>query len=205
MKKRIPGFKTLVIISFLFMPILGKAQTDTTRYPIFDLYLETGVHFLGNDNFNNVYNSKSTINWSFGTKIGSSYWKYLPWIKFSQYQLEIDSIILKDINEDDLISAKRNQLSAGIINPIKIKDNNYLQLKLGISYNFISEELTDLYSEPVGLLMSVGYMKKISKVMTYYVDFGYDYVKTDRSKLFKDWSGVLINFGISFNPWTEEE
>jgi len=194
----------LTFIAFLVFPTLMFGQTDSTRYPIFDLTIETGVFFPRSEDFQKVYNSKSNLNWSIGTKFGTSDWNYMPWIKYSQYQSKIDSVITNDLDNDSLIIAKRNQISIGIINPIRLKNDNYIQLKCGLSYNFISEELTELYSEPFGLIMSVGYMKKLSKYVTYYVDLNYDYAKTNTGYYFKDWSGFLINFGISLNIGADE-
>jgi hypothetical protein len=42
-------------------------------------------------------------------------------------------------------------------------------------------------------------MKRLSKYFTYYVDLNYDYAKTNTGYYFKDWSGFLVNFGISIN------
>ena len=202
MTKKIIITTRLIALVILMIPTILFGQTDSTRYPIFDLTIETGVFFPRSEDFQNVYNSKSNLNWSIGTKFGTSDWNYMPWIKYSQYQSKIDSVISNDV--DSLIIAKRNQISIGIINPIKLRNNNYIQLKCGLSYNYISEELTELYSEPFGLIMSIGYMKRISKYLTYYVDLNYDYAKTNTGYYFKDWGGFLINFGLSLNIGADE-
>ena len=145
MIKKQMGCKSLIILIILVFPTLLKGQADTVKYPILDLTVETGVFFPRSEDFQNIYNSKSTFNWSVGTKFGASDWNYIPWIKYSQYQSKIDSLISNDVDNDSIINAKRNQISMGIVHPIKLKDNNFIQLKCGISYNFISEELTGLY------------------------------------------------------------
>jgi hypothetical protein len=196
-------FTKVALITFLMIPTFLNGQTDSIRYPIFDVTVETGIFFPKSIDYQDIYNSKSCLNWSIGTKFGTSDWKFLPWIKYSQYQSTMDSVT---IGEDyhQTLSAKRNQISFGLINPIEIRNNHFVQLKCGLSYNFISESSTDLYSEKVGYIMSIGYMRRLSEWFTYYADLNYDYAKTDNGYYFKDWGGFLINFGISINLGADE-
>ena len=196
-------FTPLALLTFLMVPTFLSGQTDSIKYPIFDVTIETGVFFPRSVDYQNIYNSKSCLNWSVGTKFGSSDWKFLPWIKYSQYQSSIDSIFIGEVFHEN-ITAKRNQVSVGFINPIEIRNNHFLQLKCGLSYNFITETLTDMYSEKFGYIMSIGYMRRFSKWFTYYADVNYDYAKTDSGYAFKDWGGFLLNFGISINLGANE-
>ncbi len=169
--------QTLTIAIVLFIPNFIIAQTDTTKYPVFDLIFEPGVFFQQSDDYKTLYNSKSNFNFSIGTKIGMSNWNYFPWIKYSGYRTNFDIKKVSNNNIDTMLYAKRNQISLGIISPIKISNNNYLQLKCGASYNFITEQSTQLYAEPIGFIMAFGYLKKLSKYINYYVDINYDYAK----------------------------
>ena len=203
MKKR-KSLASLVVFIFLLLPTYIFGQADSTRYPIFDLNFEAGVFFPQSEDFQEVYNTKSSFNWSIGSKFGTSEWKFLPWMKYSQYESRVDSVIVNDEENDSLLIAGRKQISLGFVHPIDLRNDNYFQIKCGITYNFISEELTDLNSEPFGLIMSVGYMKRLSKYMTYYLDLNYDYAKATSGYRFKDWSGFLVNSGISINLGADE-
>ena len=191
-------YTKVALITLLMIPTFLNAQTDSIRYPIFDVTVEIGVFFPKSIDYQNIYNSKSCINWSIGSKFGVSDWKFLPWIKYSQYQSSMDSVTI-GVDYHETLKVKRNQISIGLINPIEIRNNHFVQLKCGLSYNFMSETSTDLDSENVGFIMSVGYMRRLSKWFTYYADLNYDYAKTDTGYSFKDWGGFLINFGISIN------
>jgi hypothetical protein len=189
---------TILIIVLIFCKInVSNAQSDTISYQIFDFTIEPGVFFPNSQNFQYSYNSKSAFNFSFGAKFGKTDWKVLPWIKFSRYQSKIDSLITTEVA--DFAIAKRNQISVGIVNPVKLRNNDYLQFKCGLSYNLISEEMTELVSKTPGFIMSVGYMKRFTKFFTYYVDLNYDYAMSESGYYFKDWSGFLINCGLSVN------
>lgn len=192
--------KIILLVTTTLITIFSYSQTDSTKYGVVDVTLESGIFFPGSEDYKNTYNSKSVHNWSLGAKFGSSNYKLLTWFKFSQHKLEFDSKDIKDImNFDSTLLAQRQQISVGLVNPIKIKDNHYIQLKYGLSYNFIKETLNEIEDKNIGLIMSVGYMKRVSPLFTYYVDLNYDYAKTKTGYQFKDWSGLLINFGISFN------
>ena len=78
-------------------------------------------------------------------------------------------------------------------------------MKYGLTYNFISEEASKLYDEPLGIVMSVGYMNRVSKYFTYYLDLGYDHTIVNKNTQFKDWGGMQINFGISLNLGIETQ
>ncbi len=193
--------KSLQIILFLlaFGSVFG--QIDTAKFLIAEITYDAGVFFPRNENFQNSYNTKSNFNWSIGTVVGQSNHLFNIWGKYSQYGSEFDS--LKADGTFSSIVAKRNQLSIGFINPISLSNKTYIQLKSGISYNFIYEDLSKLYSEQIGFLFSVGYMKRLPFI-SYYFDFGYDYTRVVQGKYFSDWSGVLISTGLSFHLVSQE-
>ncbi|MFZ6052565.1 hypothetical protein [Halocola ammonii] len=194
----------LIVTLFSLLPTCIFGQSDSTRYFILDLTAESGVFFPRSEDFQNTYNSKSNFNWSIGTKFGTSNWTFLPWIKYSQYQSKTDSVIANDTDNDSLIIASRRQISFGLMNPIRLKNDNYIQVKCGLTYNFLSEESTDLYSESFGFIMSAGYMRRISKYLSYYMDLNYEYTKSSAGYTFKDWSGFLLNMGINLNFGADE-
>lgn len=187
----------IFLIVMLTLRISGFSQIDSVKYPVFDFEIETGVFFNQNEYFFKKYNSKSNFNWTIGTTFGNSTWKILPWVKYSQYQLNKDS--LSWYNTTIPLKAKRNQFSIGLVNPIRISQRNFLQLKYGVSYNLLSESSTDLYSETIGFLFSAGFMRQFTKVFNYHIDVGYEYSKASEGDLYRDWSGFYINMGISFN------
>jgi len=190
---------TILTLIILIKANFAIGQTDTVKYPIFDWSIETGVIFPQNDDFYNIYNSKSNFNLRFGLKFGNSTWKTLPWVKYSMCTTKMDTLLTFSTKYDSMAIARRNQIAIGVVSPIKLKGNNYIQLKYGLTYNFLLEETTRLETNVFGLLMSVGYMKRFSNFLSYYIDINYDYAKTRKAKVFNDWSGFVIMTGVSFN------
>ncbi|MBE9469155.1 MAG: hypothetical protein IMY72_12655 [Bacteroidetes bacterium] len=195
-QKQIKIFGLILIIMFSIRTF-GFSQIDSVKYPVLDLEIESGIFFNQNKAFVDKYKSKSNFNWSLGITIGSSTMKVLQWIKYSQYQLNIDS--LTGYNTTIPLKAKRKQLSVGLVNPFKISSNDFVQIKYGISYNFLSESSTDFDSDVIGFLFSAGYMRQITKEFKYHLDVGYEYSKSNLGVLYRDWSGFYINIGASFN------
>ncbi len=187
------------ILFLFFTPLFLHAQTDTSKFDIWDLTLESGVFFPRSDGFKDLYHTSSSFNWSIGMQFGTSKSDFLPWIKFGQYRSDIDSTLTVDDESFNALTARRIQVAVGLNHPVRLPDNNFLQLKTGVSFNLVSEFSTDQQEEAVGFIMAVGYMRRISRNITYYLDFNYDYLKTEDSLFFNDWGGFLINMGIGIN------
>jgi len=196
--------KLILLFFFLTSPTFLIAQTDSTRSAVFEVTIEAGAFFPLSRSFHNDYNAASTFNWSLGTRFGLAGYKNkkplrtLAWIKYSRFQISTGTEIRFSGVRTENLTARREQASTGIIGLLAMKNNHFLQLKAGISYSNFFESSNEYESGTVGFIMAFGYMKKFSKYFTYYVDLNFDYAKSN-NKSIKDWSGVLLNFGLSFN------
>jgi len=158
--------KLILLLFLLATPTCLFAQTDSTKYPIFDVIIETAMFFPQSEDFKTFYNSNSTFNWGVGIRLGTSKSKFLGWFKYSRYQAIIDTLVSNKAYHRFI--ARREQLSIGVINPIKIKENHFINLKSGISYNTFVETSTNIDSDVIGFIFSFGYMRRYSKYFTYY-------------------------------------
>lgn len=185
-----------------------ETQTDSLEnksgYSIAAFTFETGVFFPRNEVFQELYNTKSNFNFNFGFSFGNSEWQYLPYMKYSYYNVEIDkdrtqTTIQEDRNGEKTDNATRKQFAIGVMHPINISKNHFLQTKYGIALNMFEETITDTKNELFGFVLSVGYLNRISKYVSCHIDFGYDYYRSDEGRTLKDLSGFILNAGISFN------
>lgn len=181
----------------------SEKPTKDSTYGIFDLNFESGVFFVKNSHLQTAYNVRTNYNWSLGIKFGASDWRFLPWFKYASYKSSVDTAKLNSRLEDHRVSMQRKQLAVGLVNPIQLSDKHYLQFKGGVSFNGFSDEWTGLISSNWGMTFSVGYMQRISRYVSYYVDLNYDYAQTRPEELHRDWSGFLVNAGISLNIGAE--
>lgn len=193
----------LLVIALL--SIKSYAQKDSTNYNIFEISPEVGLLFPSSNDFKDIYKSKSALNWGVGFKIGKQNGSFLPYAQYSQYKASIDSTPpLADTNNREFM-AKRKQFLLGFVNPVLLKENHYLEFKIAVTYNNVTEQVSRLEGvESFGLVLSAGYIKKTSCNFNYFVHIGYDYAKTNSVLYFKDWGGLLVSYGISINLDTGE-
>jgi len=193
-----------LILKVFFVLIAGQsicnAQMDTTNYTICELTFKGGFFLPNNIRLQNRYNAKSDFNWTIEMCFGNSNSKILPWIGYSYSKLTLDTV--KDLGNmiiDNSFIASKRQILLGLITPVKVSSNDLILLKWGISYNFIKETTSDLNAEPIGFLISLGYVRKISKAINSGFEIGYDYTRVNKSDIYREWSGLRISVGISLN------
>jgi hypothetical protein len=189
----------LLAITIVSNYSLAIAQGEEEKYAVMALTGTTGIFLPSSIDFQDHYNTSAAFNWSIGLQIGNSDWNFFPRIQYSQFSVRTDSVLSKSPKDDSIAIARRQQILLGFINPIQLKNNLYLQLKYGVSYNLLSEETTRLSSNPFGFNFSFGFMKRISKSLAYNMDLSYEYIITDPRKYYRDWSGFMINFGLNWN------
>ena len=197
-----------VFLVFIVSQTICKAQIDTTKFTICDLTFKGGFFFPNNTRLQNKYNSKSDFNWTIEMSFGNSNSKIIPWIGYSHSKLTLDTVKdIRGITIDSSFIASKRQILFGLITPVKLSSNDLLLLKWGISYNFIKETTSNLNSEPFGFLVSLGYLRKVSKIINSVFEIGYDYTRVNKSDKYREWSGLKISIGLSLNlgavNWTE--
>lgn len=74
-----------------------------------------------------------------------------------------------------------------------------LQIKGRISYDSVSETSTGHYSEPPGVIMSIGYLRRLSNRNTFFTNIAYSCARNRTEPYLNDFSSLLISFGFSFN------
>lgn len=196
-------FKKILFLFVLNLTGLGVyAQHDTTSYIVADLDLEGGVFLARNPFFQTHYLTGTMMYTGFGVKFGMSTSNVYPFIHYSRMAVAsvTDSInrVTGESGNVKEFQAKKNQVSLGMMNLFRFSRGNYLQFKYGLSWNFIKEDFTQTDEKRFGFIMSVGFMKRISKAFSAYIDLGYDYAGT-RNSYMRDWSGFIIKTGLAVN------
>lgn len=190
--------RLIVILSITFGLVSGIciAQSENENFPVFDIIFKGGIAFPKNENIQKMYNAKSAFQFTSELRFGKSDWDIFPWVSYSFYQLSIDS---SRINKTSDCKLSKKMIGAGIVNSIPISKRDYIQLKGGLTVNFISDSITGINSKPIGYVLSVGYSRLLSTKVRTYLEIGYDYARIDNSRLYREWGGYFINLGISFN------
>ncbi len=190
--------KKYIIIAFIaLVAFKSNAQTDSIRYGIINVSPEVGVFFPRNENFQNLYNAKSYFTYSVGLDFGTSRWTYRPWFRFTG--MTVENNLRGTTTDSTQISAIKKEYSFGIMRPYRIRSNDYIQLKLGFTYNVITESTSKIDANVFGYVFSVGYLHRIDKFISYYIDLGNDYARVNSSSNLREWSGFRMDIGISVN------
>lgn len=192
------NMKKYIVLLFLSVFTLNSnAQMDTLSYGIFNLSPEIGMFYPRNEYFQGLYNAKSVYTYSLGFDFGKSTWTYHPWFRYTTMNVENG---INGVPKDSItISASKKEYAFGIMRPYRISSNDYIQLKLGITYNSITETYTSIDQGVFGYVFSVGYLHRIDKYVSYYMDLGSDYARVNSGYQLRDWSGFRFDIGISIN------
>lgn len=189
--------KYIIIAIMALVTFKSNAQMDSVRYGILNISPEVGMFFPRNENFQNLYNAKSYFIYSVGVDFGTSKWTYRPWFRFTGMTVENN---LRGVASDSIqISAIKKEYTFGIIRPYRIRSNDYIELKLGLTYNVITESTANIDAGVFGYVFSVGYLHRIDKYVSYYVDLSNDYARVNSSSNLREWSGFRMDIGISVN------
>lgn len=170
---------------------------DSLSYGILNLSPEIGMFYPRNENFQSLYNAKSIYTYSLGFDFGKSTWTYRPWFRYTT--MTVDNGLRGASNDSIIITAAKKQYTFGIMRPYRLRSNDYIQLKLGLTYNSITESSTNIDEGVFGYVFSVGYLHRIDKYVSYYMDLGSDYARTSSGSSLRDWSGFRFDIGISIN------
>ncbi len=189
--------KYIVLLFLTIFTLNSHAQMDSVSYGILNLSPEIGMFYPRNENFQSLYNAKSYYTYSLGFDFGKSTWTYHPWFRFTGMKVENG---IRGVSSDSItISANKKEYAFGIMRPYRVSSNDYIQLKIGVTYNSIFESSTDIDEGVFGYVFSVGYLHRIDKYISYYMDLGSDYARVNTGSLLRDWSGFRFDIGISIN------
>jgi hypothetical protein len=142
---------------------------------------------------------KSSTYWAIETDWGKLNWKLIPWIGYSYCKFSFDTAkyIGWTAYDNKSYAASIKKLTLGLITPIPITLKDLILLKFGGSYNFISEEFSDMYSESYGIQINLGYTRKLTRLLSSKFEISYDYARINKSVAYRDWGGLNLNAGLA--------
>jgi hypothetical protein len=190
---KLPPYFTAICLFFLTTTISSFAQTekDSIGDRMGRMSLEAGVFYAGDDKFQTLFETNSALNFQLSLDLGNTTWKMFPWVKFMTYKFETAS------NASIDYKAKLNQFSGGLGFPVPLKEDHDIIVRLGISDNRYT--VNDTLRAQYGMIMSVGYKRRLHKNFDFMVNGTYNYSKNEFNDVLNDWNGLSFTIGLAAN------